>query len=80
MVASGSNGRPTYADSLPDICYSGLWSTGLSICRSVCHAGPPGIPVQEFPGIPGNRQSLKFPAEIPGNFADFPKLSFFSGF
>jgi len=32
---------------------------------------------QVFLGIPGNRRSLKFPAGIPGNFKDFPKLSFF---
>ena len=29
------------------------------------------------PEIPGNLQSPKFPAGIPGNFEDFPKLSFF---
>jgi len=29
------------------------------------------------PGILGNRRSLKFPARIPGNFEDFPKLSLF---
>ena len=37
----------------------------------VYDAGPPGIPV------PGNRRFLKFPAGIPGNLEDFPKLSFF---
>jgi len=31
-------------------------------------------------GIPVNLRSLKFPAGIPGNFEDFPKLSFYSGF
>jgi len=30
----------------------------------------------QFPRIPGNLWSLKFPARIPGNFEDFPKLSF----
>jgi len=29
---------------------------------------PPGIPIQEFPGIPGNPPRLKFPAGIPGNY------------
>jgi len=29
---------------------------------------PPGIPVREFPGIPGNPPLQKFPAGIPGNF------------
>jgi len=34
--------------------------------------GPRGIPEWEFLGIYGPR---KFPAEIPGNSEDFPKLS-----
>ena len=29
---------------------------------------PPGIPVREFPGIPGNPPLQKFPAGIPGKF------------
>jgi len=29
---------------------------------------PPGIPVREFPGIPGNPPPQKFPAGIPGNY------------
>jgi len=29
------------------------------------------------PEIPGNQRSLKFPAGIPGNFEDFPKLLLF---
>ena len=29
---------------------------------------PPGIPVREFPGIPGNPPPSKFPAGIPGNY------------
>jgi len=33
---------------------------------------------REFPEI--DLRSLKFPAGIPGNFKDFPKMSFFSGF
>jgi len=33
--------------------------------------------IREFSGIPANLQSLQFLAGIPGNFEDFPKLSFF---
>jgi len=29
-------------------------------------SGPPGIPVREFPGIPGNPPSQEFPREFPG--------------
>jgi len=41
---------------------------------------PPGIPVREFPGIPGNPPLQKFPAGIPGNFWIFGKISKFSYF
>jgi len=41
--------------------------------RSLCYsatiiARPPGIPVREFSGIPGNPPRQKFPAGIPGNY------------
>jgi len=29
---------------------------------------PPGIPVREFPGIPGNPPRQKFRVGIPGNY------------
>jgi len=38
------------------------------LCMAQPTARPPGIPVREFPGIPGNPPRQKFPAGIPGNY------------
>jgi len=36
------------------------------IYEQALQPGPPGIPVREFPGIPGNPPSQEFPREFPG--------------
>ena len=57
---------------------SDKWASCLKITtmNNSCCPRPPGIPVREFPGIPGNWGPPKFPAGIPGNFEE-QRVNFF---
>jgi len=49
--------------------WGGLRGSYLKLPRGDAYEPrPPGIPIREFPGFPGNSPLQKFLAGIPGNF------------